>query len=314
MSLSSSGLGWYHPIAQCSTHCTLKKMVLDDAGGFQTMIECPNIQKSVIRNHYDISTLFYRLMWGPHIHHGYWLANESPAAAQIQLTSTLAGLARMQPNSVVYDIGCGMGGSSIWLAKNLQCHVTGVTLSPVQRRWASTSASLKRISPRPTFRCEDAESTQFPNGSADVVWSIECTEHLFNKPAFFEKAASWLKPGGRFALCAWLAGESPMSESHEQQAMRVCEGMFCPSLGSQSDYVDWFERAGLKVTAKGIWTNQVKQTWEICRKRVERTGVRYLAKVLGKNHVLFLDHFDAILNAYNSGAMEYGYFIAEKPT
>jgi len=278
------------------------------------MIECPNIQKSVIRNHYDISTLFYRLMWGPHIHHGYWLDNESPEAAQIQLTSTLAGLASIKPNSVVYDIGCGMGGSSIWLAKNLQCHVTGVTLSPVQRRWASTSASLKRISPRPTFRCEDAESTQFPNGSADVVWSIECTEHLFNKPAFFEKAASWLKPGGRFALCAWLAGESPMSESHEQQAMRVCEGMFCPSLGSQSDYVGWFERAGLKVTAKGIWTNQVKQTWEICRKRVERTGVRYLAKVLGKNHVLFLDHFDAILNAYNSGAMEYGYFIAEKPT
>lgn len=288
-------------------------MVLDDAGGFQTMIECPNIQKSVIRNHYDISTLFYRLMWGPHIHHGYWLANESPAAAQIQLTSTLAGLASIQPNSVVYDIGCGMGGSSIWLAKNLQCHVTGVTLSPVQRRWASTSASLKRISPRPTFRCEDAESTQFPNGSADVVWSIECTEHLFNKPAFFEKAASWIKPGGRFALCAWLAGESPMSESHEQQAMRVCEGMFCPSLGSQSDYVDWFELAGLKVTEKGIWTNQVKQTWEICRNRVERTGVRYLAKVLGKNHVLFLDHFDSILNAYNSGAMEYGYFIAEKP-
>ena len=314
MSLSSSGLGWYHPIAQCARHCTLKRMALDDAGGFKTMIECPNIQKSVIRNHYDISTLFYRLMWGPHIHHGYWLAKESPEAAQIQLTSTLSGLASIQPNSVVYDIGCGMGGSSIWLAKNLQCHVTGVTLSPVQRRWASTSASLKRISPRPTFRCEDAESTQFPNLSADVVWSIECTEHLFNKPAFFEKAASWLKPGGRFALCAWLAGESPMSESHEQQAMRVCEGMFCPSLGSQSDYVGWFERAGLKVTAKGIWTNQVKQTWEICRKRVERTGVRYLAKVLGKNHVLFLDHFDAILNAYNSGAMEYGYFIAEKPT
>ena len=242
-----------------------------------------------------------------------FLSSYVGTAAQIQLTSTLSGLASIQPNSVVYDIGCGMGGSSIWLAKNLQCHVTGVTLSPVQRRWASTSASLKRISPRPTFRCEDAESTQFPIGSADVVWSIECTEHLFNKPAFFEKAASWLKPGGRFALCAWLAGESPMSESHEQQAMRVCEGMFCPSLGSQSDYVGWFERAGLKVTAKGIWTNQVKQTWEICRKRVERTGVRYLAKVLGKNHVLFLDHFDAILNAYNSGAMEYGYFIAEKP-
>ncbi len=84
--------------------------------------------------------------------------------------------------------------------------------------------------------------------------------HLFNKPAFFEKAASWLMPGGQFLLYACLAGESPMRESHQQQVMRVCEGMFCPSPGSQSDYVSLFERAGLKVTAKGIWTNQVKQT------------------------------------------------------
>ena len=218
------------------------------------MIECPNIKKTVIRNHYDVSTLFYRLMWGPHIHHGYWLADEAPKVAQIQLTSTLAKLAKIDSGSVIYDIGCGMGGSSIWLARNLQCQVTGVTLSPVQRQWATASAGLKRVSPRPTFRCEDAESIEFPNESADVVWSIECTEHLFNKPAFFSKAASWLKPGGRFALCAWLAGEAPMSSEHSEQALRVCEGMFCPSLGSQSDYVKWFEMAGLKVTATGIWT------------------------------------------------------------
>jgi len=281
-------------------------------GGARIVIECPNIQKSVIRNHYDVSTLFYRLLWGPHIHHGYWLADETPPVAQVQLTSTLAGLAKINPESVVYDIGCGMGGSSIWLAKQLRCKVIGVTLSPVQRQWAAASARLKAIVPRPQFRCADAESIQFPTESADAVWSIECTEHLFDKPAFFAKAATWIKPGGCFALCAWLSGEQPMSQTHATQAKRVCEGMFCPSLGSQSDYVEWFQRAGLQVTKTGIWTDQVKKTWEVCRKRVERTGVRYLAKVLGKNHVLFLDHFDAILEAYDSGAMEYGFFIAEK--
>lgn len=278
------------------------------------MIECPNIQKSVIRNHYDITTLFYWLFWGSHIHHGYWKADEKPSVAQEQLTLELSKLANIQTGATVYDIGCGMGGSSQWLAKNLNCSVTGVTLSPVQRFWASSSARLKGVQPRPKFLRADAESIQFGPNSADVVWSIECTEHLFDKPAFFRKAATWLKPGGRFALCAWLAGESPMSDTHHQQAMSVCEGMFCPSLGSQSDYVAWFTDARLKVTNTQIWTKQVKQTWEICRRRVERTGVHHLAKLLGKNHVLFLDHFDAILNAYESGAMEYGCFIAEKPT
>jgi tocopherol O-methyltransferase len=277
------------------------------------MIELKSVKKQVIRNHYDISTLFYRLLWGPHIHHGYWEAEETPRVAQEQLTRRLANLASIKPESVVYDIGCGMGGSSIWLAQNLACAVTGVTLSPVQQKWASSTAALKRIKPRPTFRCADAELIEFPDESADIVWSIECTEHLFDKSKFFNRAARWLKPGGRFALLAWLAGDSPLTNQQTDQVLRVCEGMFCPSLGNQADYVSWFEQSGLRVVDTGIWTRQVEQTWEICRKRVERTGVRYLAKVLGQNHVLFLDHFDAILNAYKSGAMEYGYFVAEKP-
>jgi tocopherol O-methyltransferase len=276
------------------------------------MIECPSIQKRVIRNHYDVSTVFYRLLWGPHIHHGYWEADEPSQVAQIQLTRKLAALADISKGARVYDIGCGMGGSSQWLAKHLGCSVTGVTISPVQRHWATMSAVLHGVSPRPTFRCEDAEAIEFEPESADVVWSIECTEHLFDKPAFFQRAATWLKPGGRFALCAWLAGEPPLRVEQQEQALRVCEGMFCPSLGSQSDYVRWFESAGLSVSKKGIWTKHVEQTWEICKRRVERTGVRYMARVLGKDHVLFLDHFDAILNAYRSGAMEYGYFVAEK--
>ena len=277
------------------------------------MIECPNIHSSVIKNHYDVSTLFYRLLWGKHIHHGYWLADESPSVAQVQLTSTLAGLAKIKSKSVVYDIGCGMGGSSFWLANNLECEVTGVTLSPFQRAWSGVASSISFTRPRPKFLCSDAERVQLPLESADIVWSVESTEHFFDKPEYFEKAARWLKPGGRYALCAWLAGEEPLSPEKTAEAVRVCEGMFCPSLGSQSDYVKWLESAGLRIVEKDIWTEKVKRTWEICRRRVERLGVPYLAKVLGKNHVLFLDRFDAILNAYNSGAMEYGVFVAEKP-
>lgn len=276
------------------------------------MIEFPNVQKGVIRNHYDITTLFYRLFWGPHIHHGYWESNETSSRAQIQLTERLAQAAKIQAGSRVYDIGCGMGGSSVWLAKNLQCRVTGVTLSPVQRAYAELAARAGLVRPRPEFIRADAEKVEFPAEQADVVWSIECTEHLFDKPAFFRKAAHWLKPGGRFALCAWLSGELPLNEKQTAQTVAVCKGMFCPSLGAQSDYVQWFEEAGMVVTQKGIWTRNVEKTWDICLDRVNRSGVRHLAKILGKNHTLFLDHFQAILDAYQSGAMEYGYFVAEK--
>jgi len=50
------------------------------------MISCSSIEKDVIRRHYDVSTFFYRLLWGRHIHHGLWDGNESPQQAAQQLT------------------------------------------------------------------------------------------------------------------------------------------------------------------------------------------------------------------------------------
>ena len=70
--------------------------------------------------------------------------------------------------------------------------------------------------------------------------------------------------------------------------------------------------AGLKLARYHDWTSAVDRTWEICRDRVKRTGMRWLARVIDRNSVMFLDRFETILQAYRSGAMKYGCFIAER--
>ncbi|MFO1066016.1 MAG: class I SAM-dependent methyltransferase [Pirellulales bacterium] len=277
------------------------------------MISCPTVEKRIIRSHYDLGTLFYRILWGPHVHHGLWHADESPQTAQLQLTKEMARLAGIRTGDAVIDIGCGMGGSSIWLSKELECRVTGVTISGVQRRWAATSAALAGVGKRTKFIRTDAEQVEFDPQSFDVLWSIECTEHLFDKPKFFSKAAQWLKPGGKLAVCAWLSGHNEEDAETKRLVYEVCEGFYCPSLGTQKDYEGWFTDAGLKMVGTHIWTDQVWKTWEICRDRVRKTGVRHLARMLGQDHLIFIDRFDAILEAYKTHAMEYGCFIAEKP-
>ena len=276
------------------------------------MIACPSVRKSSIRVHYDLATLFYRLLWGPHIHHGYWTSDESPREAQLALTERLATLAKVGPGDQVLDIGCGMGGSSIHLAKTRQCHATGVTLSPVQRTWSTVSGAIQGVGRRVSFRRADAESVDFPPDTFDVVWSVECTEHLFDKPAFFTRAAPWLKPGGRMAICAWLAGDELNSASSRQQVYDVCDGFLCPSLGSANDYREWMTAAGLRVEHVQDWTLNVARTWKICRNRVQKTRVRFLASALHAESTLFLDRFDALLKAYETGAMKYGCFIATR--
>ena len=63
------------------------------------MIICPEVTKKKIRFHYDLATLFFRLFWGKHIHHGLWEENETPRQAQRQLIDRLADAAQIKPGS-----------------------------------------------------------------------------------------------------------------------------------------------------------------------------------------------------------------------
>lgn len=281
------------------------------------MISTAGITKRSIQSHYDLATPFYRLLWGPHIHHGLWDDGDSslaPRAAQLQLTETLADLGRLHAGDRVLDIGCGMGGSSIHLAKTRGCLVTGVTLSGLQRRWAQAAAWRQGVAATTEFRQIDVEHAAFTPESFDVLWSIECTEHLADKQSFFGRASSWLAPGGRVVICAWLAAEDATAEPEKRrQVEQVCEAFLCPSLGSFSDYRGWMEEAGLVVDGTHDWTPRVMRTWELCEARVRAWGVDRLAAWIDPAQKYFIDHFATLLGAYRSGAMQYGCIVAHRP-
>ena len=89
----------------------------------------------------------WRLVWGPHIHHGYYENNQaiSPLAAQEILIHKLAAIAEITPHARILDVGCGMGASSLYMAKKYQATVTGITLSQKQVALATQAAREKNI-------------------------------------------------------------------------------------------------------------------------------------------------------------------------
>jgi tocopherol O-methyltransferase len=276
------------------------------------MISFDGIKKTEIRNHYELATLFYRLVWGVHIHHGLWNGEMSSRQAQHQLIEHLLEESEIPRGASVIDVGCGMGGSSIHLARHHDCNVTGITLSSVQRTWAGSSALLKGVGAKTRFLRQDAETAEFEDESFDYLWSIECTEHLFDKRAFFQRAARWVRSGGGAALCIWLAGDEPHTADDVRQVKAVCDAFLCPSLGTVADYSHWLDDAGLEVTQVSDLTSRVDRTWEICTQRLERSGLGKLSRICGRNMLHFVESFETLLNAYRSGAMKYCSITAKK--
>ncbi len=250
------------------------------------------------------------MLWGEHIHHGYWENGESIERAQIKLMERLAEKAQIARGARVLDIGCGLGGSALWLADRYECYVTGLTISPVQARMATKKAKSKGLANRVKFLVTDANTWQPQPESVDVVWIMESSEHFKNKKDFFARCARALKPGGVLAVCAWLRGEQ--SENEQQLVATIAEAMFSASLDTLSQYAEWMRQANLEVeTAKDV-TRNVVPTWEYCARMAERLPLRWLLHFADAPTQRFVKSFPLMTEAYANGAMAFGLFIAKK--
>lgn len=181
---------------------------------------------------------------GEHIHHGYFLTpTDSKEAAQIQLIELLLERSALPKGSSVLDVGCGIGGTSRYLASTRACNVVGVTISGKQVELAcKLSADAAGSSPSSTdaiplgegsvrFVELDAEkmgdffSTSPNKATFDCVWISEAMSHLPDKELFFRNAAKLLRPGGKLVVADWFKGQN-LTDVQVEADIKPIEGNF----------------------------------------------------------------------------------------
>jgi len=269
----------------------------------------PNDKEKIVE-HYDIISPYYHSLWGEHIHHGYWIhGDESKEKAQLQLIEYLARVANVAPGSEILDIGCGMGGSSRYLAKHFDATVTGITISPVQVEIAS-QASRKEKS-NATFLLMDAEAMTFAK-QFDLLWSVESISHYQDLEKFFADAAKLLKLGGTFALTDWFKKENLTRAEMEKYIRPIEQGMFV-ELQHMDDYERILGSCGLQVTQREVLNKQCAKTWALGLDIIKDKAFWALAARLGSAFITNLKAFRAMSAGFASGNFIYGLMIARKP-
>jgi tocopherol O-methyltransferase len=271
---------------------------------------------AAVAAHYDDLDLFYRTIWGTHVHHGYWrTGQESTDEAVENLIHLVAQRAGIGSGSCVCDVGCGYGGSAKIFAQDYGARVIGITVSKKQYELAQLfHGGLADVD----FMNCDALANGLPAGSFDALVSVESSEHMPDKPAFFTEASRLLRPSGRFVLVAWLAREQPGAVEAKYLLEPICAEGRLPSMASAREYQEMLAAAGFQDLGFEDLTCEVKKTWRICALRcVTRISTHQFLRQRFFDSTfpnrVFAKTVLRIWLAYALGSMRYGLFSGRKP-
>ncbi|KAM5383794.1 hypothetical protein ACJZ2D_001783 [Fusarium nematophilum] len=293
--------------------------------------------KERIKLHYDVASKYYLALWGEHIHHGYWInENDSKEQAQLNLINLIISISNVPEKSSVLDVGCGIGGTSRYLASALSCTVTGITISSKQVEIAN---QLAQYTEKPAKGSSEASKDgllhRFEQGKArflevdaekmgcffrdsetdfDAVWVLEALNHFPNKNIFFQNAFDVLRPGGKLIIADWAKAEDLTDDMFSKYIQPIEDGMLLPPLCTESQYVDHALKVGFKAVVKTRdISDNVSKTWNITWSLVQRPSLWAFALSQGRDGIAFLQSFRAMRKAYANKSFRYLIICFEKP-
>jgi len=167
-------------------------------------------QAGRVRRYYNKNT-FWMLLFGQGrgegvIHRPVWTGKERSRTEALHtvermIAGALLEAERTNPDqSQLLDLGCGVGGSALWLAARHRFSVTGITLSCTQARRARKLALRRGLSDRCRFQVADFSQLTEIRGVTGA-YAIESFSHGEDPAAFFSQVGHLLPAGGRLILC-----------------------------------------------------------------------------------------------------------------
>lgn len=267
------------------------------------------------------------------MHHGYYGQDgrhrKDRRQAQIDLMEKLLSWAEVSAAETILDVGCGIGGSTIYLAKKFEAQAVGITLSPVQAKRAGERAAELGVTlqawenfgethePAVQFQVTNALSTPFPDNSFNFVWSMESGEHMPDKQSFLQECYRVLKPGGTFLMATWchrptntLAG--PLTSSEQDHLDLLYDLYHLPYVISLDEYGDLAKTVGFTDIKMADWSRQVEFFWQdVVRSTMDLEVIKGIFQA-GSETIRGTAAIALMTTGFNRGLIRYGILRGSK--
>ncbi len=151
------------------------------------------------------------------IHFGYYDKGiRSHTEAVLHMNDVSWQLLKLNPQLPlqILDAGCGVGGTSIYLAQKYpQVSFTGITIVPTHMIMADRFAKKRSVAANTRFLLQNYCQTSFPDNSFDGIIALESANYAHTNEDFIKEIYRVLKPGGRVSILDGFRTEKPIPSS-----------------------------------------------------------------------------------------------------
>ncbi len=259
-----------------------------------------------IRAYYSSTLPDYKNFWinsqNLSMHFGYGRSRKiGHGASLLKANEVLADLARVREGDRVLDAGCGLGGGSMWLAKERRACVTGIALGADQIIMATREASGRSLTVQTKFLVADFMMLPFAERSFDVVWAHESICHAQDRLAFFREAARVLAPGGRVIVADFMLRRRQQGAHDSFLLEQWFDGWKLADLWTAAQHAHAAKAAGLDdVCIQDFTPHTIASHRHLYHKAQRASPVQTIFQIVGMRGPLRHRNFVAALRQYQT--------------
>lgn len=279
----------------------------------------PDDLRNRIREYYLTTTdASYLASWSPQslgVHFGVHEEGITTHEASLENTNRfLADALGVKPGMRCLDAGCGVGGTSIWIANHRGAEVTGINIAENQIEHARRFAQERGAAERTSFQVMDYAATSFDAGSFDIAWNLESLCHANDPRAVLAHLFGLVRPGGRYACLDFFRGHRGDSAN----VRALCDGWVLPSFMSFEEAQDALRSAGFVIERATDETEKVLRSASTLIQMASARKVQLdVQRALGGEvDRVYEGHTLAALGCargFYDGSVTYGLLVAAKP-